>query len=149
MLCTSRGMAIRFHEEEVRAMGRSARGVKGISLSEGDKLIGMEVACPDRDVLIVSEKGYGKRTGVEEYRHQRRGGKGTIALKVSSKTGNLIGFRGVQSGDDLIMVTAQGIIIRQKVSDISRLGRYARGVTLIRLGEGDRVVSFARVPAKT
>ncbi len=149
LLGTTNGMCIRFSENDVRPMGRNARGVKGINLSSGDFLIGMQVVCADREVLVVSEKGFGKRTKVDEYRVQKRGGKGIYAMKVTSRTGNLVGFRGVRAGDELMLITAKGIIIRQQVSEISRISRYAQGVTLIKLGEGDRVVSMARVPGKT
>ena len=149
LLGTTKGLSIRFRESDVRTMGRSARGVKGITLSQEDAVIGMQVVCPERDVLVVSEKGFGKRTVVEEYRLQKRGGKGIYTLRVTPRTGPLVGFRGVQSGDELMLITAKGIIIRQQVSEISMISRYAQGVTLIKLDQGDRVVSLARVPAKT
>ncbi|UNC90618.1 DNA gyrase subunit A [Candidatus Contubernalis alkaliaceticus] len=149
LLATTRGLSIRFQESDVRTMGRAARGVKGITLSPEDLVIGMQVVCPERDILVVSEKGFGKRTAVEEYRLQKRGGKGIYTLKVTPRTGPLVGFRGVQSGDELMLITANGIIIRQQISEISMISRYAQGVTLIKLDTGDRVVSLARVPAKS
>ncbi|PKM79261.1 MAG: DNA gyrase subunit A, partial [Firmicutes bacterium HGW-Firmicutes-13] len=148
ILGTSQGKSIRFHEDDVRIMGRTARGVKGISLSKNDMLIGMEVICPDMKVLVVSEKGFGKRTNIEEYRIQSRGGKGIYTAKITDKTGPLIGFKGVRSEDDLILITANGIVIRQDMKYVSVQGRQTQGVTLIKVGEGDRVVSFARVPSK-
>lgn len=149
LLGTTNGMSIRFSESDVRSMGRNARGVKGIKLVKEDFLIGMQVVCQDRQVLVVSEKGFGKRTSVDEYRIQKRGGKGIYAMKVTPRTGPLVGFRGVRMGDELMLITANGIIIRQQVSEISKISRYAQGVTLIKLDEGDRVVSMARVPGKT
>ncbi|MDO9574230.1 MAG: DNA gyrase subunit A [Candidatus Contubernalis sp.] len=149
LLATTKGLSIRFKESDVRTMGRAARGVKGITLSPEDSVIGMQVVCPEQDVLVVSEKGFGKRTVVEEYRLQKRGGKGIYTLKVTPRTGPLIGFRGVQSGDELMLISANGIIIRQQISEISMISRYSQGVILMKLDEGDRVVSLARVPAKS
>lgn len=128
-------------------MGRQARGVKGIRLDKEDYLVGMEAVYPDMELIVVSEKGFGKRTPVSEYRKQSRGGKGIYTAKITSRTGSLVGFRGVHPQDELMIITAKGIVIRQEVKHISRQGRQTQGVTLIRIGEGDRVVSFARVPA--
>lgn len=147
LMGSSKGKCIRFHEEDVRVMGRQARGVKGIRLDEEDYLVGMEAVYPDMELIVVSEKGFGKRTPVSEYRKQSRGGKGIYTAKITSRTGSLVGFRGVHPQDELMIITAKGIVIRQEVKHISRQGRQTQGVTLIRIGEGDRVVSFARVPA--
>ncbi len=148
LMGTRKGKSIKFHENDVRTMGRTARGVKGIRLFEDDNVVGMETVCQNMDILAVTEKGFGKRTSVEEYRRQSRGGKGIYTADITSKTGPLIGFRGVRLEDDVMIITAKGIIIRQKAKQISRQGRQTQGVTLIKVGGGDRVVSYARVPAK-
>lgn len=148
ILGTTLGKSIRFSEKDVRIMGRQARGVRGIRLMENDELIGMEVVSPDMKVLVVSENGFGKMTNIEEYRAQRRGGKGIYTAKITDKTGHLIGFKGVRWEDDLMLITANGIVIRQEMKYISVMGRQTQGVILIKLDEGDRVVSLARAPSK-
>ena len=148
LMGTQKGKSIRFHEKDVRTMGRTARGVKGITLSEGDNVVGMDMVNENMDMLVVTEKGFGKRTAVKEYRTQSRGGKGIFTACITDKTGSLVGFRGVRLEDDVMIITARGIIIRQKAKQISRQGRQTQGVTLIKIGHGDRVVSYARVPAK-
>ncbi len=145
MLFTESGLAIRFDEKEVRPMGRTARGVKGIRLTKGDNLVEMVTLERDGHVLVVTEEGYGKRVRTEEFRAQIRGGKGLKAVGLTGGTGNLVGGKIVTSGDDLMIVTAKGVLIRQQVDGISILGRTARGMKLIRLDEGDRVVAGARV----
>ncbi|MFK3936719.1 DNA gyrase subunit A [Alkalihalobacillus sp. NPDC078783] len=142
---TRQGMAIRFHEEDVRLMGRTAGGVKGISLSEEDHVVGMDVVHSDQDVLIVSEKGYGKRTPMEEYRIQNRGGKGIKTSNITDKTGALISLKVVSLESDIMIITASGVIIRTKVEPISRTGRNTQGVKLIRVDEGEEVATVARV----
>lgn len=145
MLFTEKGLAIRFDERETRPMGRTARGVKGIRLTKGDNLMEMVTLERDGHVLIVTEEGFGKRTRTEEFRAQARGGKGIIAAGLTDKSGKLVGGKIVTPGDDLMIVTAKGVLIRQQVDEISIISRTARGLKLIRLDEGDRVVAVARV----
>lgn len=145
ILFTEGGLAIRFHETEIRSMGRTARGVKGIKLTKGDNLVEMVTLDRNGQVLLVTEEGYGKRTMTEEFRAQARGGRGVKAAGVSSVSGKLIGGKMVTPGDDLMIVTAKGVLIRQKVDGITLLGRTARGLKLIKLDDGDRVMAVARV----
>ena len=148
MLGTKSGMAIAFSEEDVRAMGRSARGVKGISLREGDEVVGMDLLRRNAEVLTVTEEGFGKRTSVEEYRTQSRGGKGIINLKVTEKTGPVVGIKVVNEDQELMLITAGGIVIRMNVADISVYGRSSQGVKLMSTGEEDQVVALATVEQK-
>ncbi len=140
-LATAGGKAIRFRETEVRPMGRSARGVIGMRLREGDELVAMEVLSGKPDILTVSRRGYGKRSALEEYRLQGRGGTGIINMRVTSRNGRVVAARGAAAEDQLLMITAQGKIIRMDVSDISRIGRATQGVRLIQLEEEDEVVA--------
>ncbi|ACB83607.1 DNA gyrase subunit A [Natranaerobius thermophilus] len=143
ILGTEQGLAIKFSEEEVRSMGRNSRGVKGISLKDNDRVIGMDIAQENSDLLIVSENGYGKRTPVSEYRTQSRGGKGIYTFKPSEKSGNLAGCIVVNEDEEIILVTAQGVINRQQVEGISQMSRRTQGVRLIKLKDDDQVVSLA------
>lgn len=142
---TKKGMAIRFRETDVRKMGRSATGVKGITLGPGDEVVGMGTVCGSEDILMVTEKGYGKRTPVSEYRLQTRGGKGIKTGNITSKNGELVALKPVNEKDDLMMITESGVIIRMAVKDISVTGRIAQGVRLIRLNENEKVSTVARV----
>lgn len=142
---TKKGMAIRYNENDVRPMGRTAAGVKAISLDPGDEVIGIGIAGDQDDVLIVTEKGFGKRTPCDEYRRQTRGGKGLRTCHITEKNGDLVAMRTVAENEDLMIITANGVIIRTPVSGISRLGRNTMGVTLIRVGEGDSVSTIARI----
>lgn len=137
---TSDGMLIRFHEQDVRSMGRTAAGVKAISLSEEDQVVGMEIAEDNMDVLIVTRNGYGKRTPIEEYRIQTRGGKGLKTCNITDKNGKLIALKSVQGEEDIMLITVAGVLIRMPVDQISRMGRNTQGVKLIRL-EGDQEVA--------
>ncbi len=139
---TYNGMAIRFNEKDVRSMGRVTRGVKAITLRENDYIIGMCLANEDTQLLAVTENGYGKRTELSEYRVQNRGGVGIKTYKCSDVTGNVIGIRSVKDGEDIIMITSEGIIIRIPASGISTIGRSTKGVRLMRLNEGVKVVSM-------
>ncbi len=139
---TYNGMAIRFNEKDVRSMGRVTRGVKAITLREGDYIIGMCLATEDTQLLAVTENGYGKRTELSEYRVQNRGGVGIKTYKCSEVTGNVIGIRSVKDGEDIIMITSEGIIIRIPASGISTIGRSTKGVRLMRLNDGVKVVSM-------
>ncbi|QSZ27378.1 DNA gyrase subunit A [Aceticella autotrophica] len=142
---TSNGYSIRFSEKNVRHMGRTARGVKAISLREGDMVVGMDLVSPDKDILIVTENGFGKRTELKEYSLQKRAGKGLIAIKLSKKTGKLVAIRSVHQDDEIMIISANGILIRINVSDISKMHRGTKGVTLMKLDKGDRVVSTALI----
>ncbi|OQW30332.1 MAG: DNA gyrase subunit A [Nitrospira sp. SG-bin1] len=148
LLGTRQGITIRFKEEEVRPMGRTAYGVKGITLEEGNEVIGMETITPDSttSILTVTEGGYGKRTPVGEYRIQGRGGKGIISVKTTERNGLAIGFLQVRDGDEIMLIAAQGKVLRCKVEDIREIGRNTQGVRILDLdGEGDRVVGVARL----
>ena len=145
LLATRRGQSIRFDEEEVRPMGRSATGVRGIRLRQDDELISMEIVDPDStvDILAVTEKGFGKRTPLNDYRTQGRGGSGTIAIKTTGKNGPVVSTLKVDADDDVMIVSASGMIVRLKTRDIRRSGRSTQGVRLIDLAEGDRVMGAA------
>lgn len=144
-LSTRKGKAIRFPESDVRSMGRTATGVRGISLSKHDYVIGMDIVHDEFTVLTVTEKGYGKRSDVERYRPQRRGGKGLINIKCTPKRGDAVGMLQVNVHDDIMMITASGKIIRMSVSTISVTGRNTQGVALQWLSDSDKVVAIARV----
>jgi DNA gyrase subunit A len=145
LLATRQGMSIRFPERDVRAMGRSARGVRAISLAEGDEVVGAEVVAPGSFILTVTERGYGKRTAESAYRAQRRGGKGLIDIKTTERNGPVVGVRQVTGEDEVMVITSGGIMIRSPVADIRPIGRNTQGVRLIDLDEGDRVVAIARL----
>ncbi len=148
LIGTRRGITIRFREDEVRPMGRTAYGVKGITLEEGDHVIGMETITPDSTtaILTVTEGGYGKRTPVTEYRVQGRGGKGIISVKTTERNGLAVGFLQVRDGDQVMVMAAHGKVLRCRVDDIREIGRNTQGVRLLELeGGDDRVVSVARL----
>ena len=146
---TREGVAIRFHEQEVRVMGRSAGGVRAIKLEKGDAVVGAVVLRrTGATILVATENGFGKRSEVEDYRTSHRGGKGIITMKTTEKTGKMIAIKEVVDKDDVVIVTANGIIIRQHASDIRVAGRNTQGVRLIKLGEGDTVADVAAVPAE-
>ena len=134
---TKDGLLIRFHETDVRSMGRTATGVKGITLSDGDEVVGMDILEEKDDILIVTKKGFGKRTGADEYRIQSRGGKGIKTCNITDKNGDLVAVQAVTGEEDIMVITAAGVVIRMDVGQISRLGRNTMGVKLIRLGAGD------------
>jgi DNA gyrase subunit A len=145
VLGTREGKAIRFNESTVRPMGRTASGVKGISLAKGDKVVGMVVVRRDGTLMVVTSKGYGKRSSISDYRITARGGKGIITLKTSPKVGHLLAIMDVLDSDDILLITANGLVIRQKVEDINVIGRNTQGVRLIRLDDDDQVADVARV----
>ncbi len=148
LLGTKKGITIRFKEDEVRPMGRTAHGVRGITLEEGNEVIGMETITPDSttQILTVTEGGYGKRTPVTEYRIQGRGGKGIISVKTSERNGLAIGFLQVRDGDEIMLMAAQGKVLRCKVDEFREIGRNTQGVRILDLeGAGDRVVAVARL----
>ncbi len=143
---TGAGMSIRFPESDVRAMGRTAYGVRGISLREGDTVVAMEVLKPGGTILSVTEQGYGKRTELEEYRVQSRGGIGIINIQTSDRNGRVVGLTQVTDTDELMVITQQGKTLRMAASGIRTIGRATQGVTLIDTEGTDRVVSIARLP---
>jgi DNA gyrase subunit A len=145
---TRKGQAIRFSTKDVRPMGRTAQGVRGINLGKSDQVIGMDLVRENADLLIVTENGYGKRTPIAEYRGQNRGGKGIQTVRANKRNGKVVGIKMVRADDDVMIITAEGIIIRMAVHDISQMGRSTQGVTLIRLEEHDKVVALARVAQK-
>ena len=144
-MATERGYAIRFPETDVRPMGRAATGVRGIELREGDRVVGMEVLTEDGDILTVSENGYGKRTALGEYRQQGRGGLGILNLDLTAKTGPVVGVKQVRQGDEAVLMTQTGMIIRIAISDMRTIGRATQGVRLMDLDDGDRLVALAVV----
>ncbi|MGF9963824.1 DNA gyrase subunit A [Bacillus rhizoplanae] len=141
---TSNGMLIRFHEEDVRSMGRNAAGVKAITLGDDDQVVGMEIVEENMDVLIVTKNGYGKRTSVEEYRLQSRGGKGLKTCNITDKNGKLIAVKSVNGEEDIMLITAAGVLIRMPVDQISQMGRNTQGVRLIRLEDDQEVATVAK-----
>lgn len=148
ILVTKFGQCIRFHESDVRQTGRVSMGVRGINLQDEDEVIGMQLSCQGDYLLIVSEKGMGKRTSVGEFTCQNRGGKGVKCYKITEKTGDVIGARAVNEDNEVMLITTEGIIIRIACADISILGRITSGVKLINLTEGVTVASVAKVRDK-
>src|SRR6195256_1825109 len=145
---TTSGMAIRFEEGDVRPMGRTAYGVRGITLRDDDVVVAMEVVKPGGTLLTVTERGYGKRTEIDEYRVQSRGGVGIINISTSDRNGVVVGVSYVQDGDELLVITQQGMILRLLTDDVRSIGRATQGVTIIDLEENDKVVSIARLVEK-
>jgi DNA gyrase subunit A len=145
---TRDGMSIRFEETDVRPMGRTAYGVRGITLRDDDIVVGMEVVKPGGTVLTVTESGFGKRTEIDEYRVQSRGGVGVINITTSERNGLVVGVSYVQTGDELLVITQQGMILRLLTDDVRSIGRATQGVTIIDLEENDKVVSIARLVEK-
>ena len=142
---TRSGMAIRFAETDVRVMGRSAYGVRGISLRAKDSVVAMTVARPGGTLLTVTDRGFGKRTKLEEYRVQSRGGIGIININTSQRNGLVSGIVYVENDDELMLITQQGKILRMLTAAIRPIGRATQGVRLIGIGDGDNVVSIARL----
>ncbi|RST28170.1 DNA gyrase subunit A [Chryseobacterium lacus] len=147
MIATKNGKCIRFPEEKARAVGRGSIGVRGITLEDNDEVIGMIIAedVANESVLVVSEKGYGKRTAVEDYRITNRGGKGVITLNVTEKTGNLIAIQNVKDGDGLMIINKSGVAIRMSVDELRVMGRNTQGVKLINLKNNDEIAAIAKV----
>jgi len=148
ILVTEKGMAIRFSEKDVRPMGRTSMGVMGIRLDDDDKVISMVPYFENTTLLVVTANGFGKRTDLDEYKVQNRGGKGVLTYRVTEKTGLLVGAMSVSEDDDLLLISSDGTIIRMPVSDISVLSRVTQGVTLMRTSEDNKVVSLTRIPAE-
>jgi DNA gyrase subunit A len=145
VLATQHGLSIRFHEQDVREMGRDTTGVKGIELSKDDRLIGMVVIKREANLLVVTEKGMGKCSPIDEYRVQRRGGKGIITVHRTDKTGDAVSIKEVLPDDELMLITKQGIAIRMPVKGIRVAGRNTQGVRLVNLEAHDLVMDVARV----
>jgi len=145
VLGTQDGMAIRFDEKQVRPMGRVSRGVRGIKLRAKDAVVGMVIAEEGASLLTVCEKGYGKRTSFDDYRPQGRGGLGLINIKASERNGKVVALKAVKEGDELMMITANGIIIRTGLDDVREIGRNTQGVRLIKISAGDKLVAAAKI----
>jgi DNA gyrase subunit A len=143
LIATKQGQSIRFHEQQVRAMGRGAGGVKAIELVEGDEVVGLARTEPERSwVLAVCARGYGKRTALEEFRPQNRGGKGIILIDASDRNGPVVGIALVKPEDEIMLITDRGQTIRTAVSGVRETGRNAQGVKLMSVGDDERVVAF-------
>lgn len=151
IMVTKLGMCIRFNETDVRSTGRSSQGVIGMNLMDGDEVIGMQMDTQGEDLLIVSENGMGKRTSMEEFTPQRRGGKGVKCYKINSKTGNVVGMKAVNSDHEIMLISTEGIVIRLECDSISELGRITSGVKLMRMDEAKdiTVASIAKVRDKS
>ena len=145
MLATANGVTIRFPEEQVRCVGRDSTGVRGIELEDGDVVCSLEVVEPEGTFLIATERGYGKRTGFEEFRTQHRGGKGIIGIQTSDRNGRVVAAHAVHENESLIMITANGMMVRSPIAGIRVIGRNTQGVRLINLEEGDTLVSASVV----
>jgi len=146
VLAARSGQAIRFEEEKVRAMGRTAAGVRGINISETNKVVGMvTVSDENSQILVVSEKGYGKRSSLDEYRLTNRGGKGVRTLNVTEKTGELVTVKNVTDNDQLMIINKSGVIIRFSISELRVMGRATQGVRIIKLNETDEISSVAKI----
>lgn len=148
ILAAKEGKSIRFEEDAVRAIGRTAAGVRGMSLEDGDNLIGMLTIEPDEqnEILVVSENGYGKRTDIDDYRVQSRSGKGVKTIQITEKTGKLISIQSVSDQNDLMIITRSGVTIRMPVADIRLTGRAAQGVKVINLRGDDSIASVTAIP---
>jgi DNA gyrase subunit A len=147
-LGTRDGMAIRFDETDVRSMGRTAYGVRGISLREDDQVVAMEVVREGGTLLTVAQNGYGKRTELEEYRLQSRGGVGIINIQANERNGKVVGIAYVQDDDEVLLITQQGMILRMRAGDTRKIGRATQGVRMIEMEEGDEVVAIAKLAEK-
>ena len=146
-LVTAKGQCIRFHETDVRVTGRVSMGVIGMKLNEGDKVVGMQMHTQGESLLIISEKGMGKRTLIEEFSPQNRGGKGVLCYKITEKTGDIVGAKLVHDDHDVMIITTEGVVIRISVDDISLIGRNTSGVKLMSIDQDSdiSVASIAKV----
>lgn len=145
ILVTAGAQSIRFHENEVRPMGRTAQGVKGITLDDDDRVVGMTTANDGKELLVVTEKGFGKKTSLDEYRGQSRGGKGIKTLKITERNGRIVGALAVSQTDELMLITENGSVIRLDVTELPQLGRNTQGVTLIKLDDNDMVSAVTKI----
>ncbi|MEN6430262.1 MAG: DNA gyrase subunit A [Coriobacteriales bacterium] len=148
VMVSAGGKAIVFDEADVRPMGRDTTGVRGMNLADGDYVLGMEIAPDDSELFVVTERGYGKRTPLSEYPVQRRGGMGVKTIQVTPKKGRLAGMKVVMPGHELMLISEEGVVIRVRAEDVSRLGRSTQGVKVMNVAESDRVSAIARVVAK-
>jgi len=145
LIASKGGKSIRFPESHVRAMGRTAAGVRGITLQPGDSVIGMEILSPDATILTVTERGYGKRTPLDDYRLQKRGGQGVITIRTTERNGQVVGVAQVVDDDQVMLITDGGKVLRCRVSGISTMGRATQGVRVMDLAPEERLVSVARL----
>jgi DNA gyrase subunit A len=145
LIASKNGKSIRFPESDVRPMGRTAAGVRGMTLGSGDEVVGMEILSPGATILTVTERGYGKRTPLEDYRVQRRGGQGVITIRTSDRNGSVVGVAQVVGDDEVMLITDGGKVLRCRVSGISTMGRATQGVRLMDLAPGEKIVSVARL----
>ncbi len=150
MIAAKSGKSIRFEEAKTRPMGRNASGVRGITLRDDkDEVVGMvSIADDDSDILVVSEKGYGKRSKLDDYRITNRGGKGVKTINITEKTGGLVAIKNVTDEDDLMIINKSGITIRMGVSDLRVMGRATQGVKLINIKENDSIAAVAKVQSE-
>ncbi|MBE0477431.1 MAG: DNA gyrase subunit A [Coriobacteriia bacterium] len=148
MLVASSGKAIKWDESEARPMGRDTTGVRGMTVKGEDRVLGMEIAPPDSELFVVTERGYGKRTPVGEYPQHHRGGQGVKTIQVTEKKGPLAGMKIVLPGQELMLISEEGVVIRVRAEDISKLGRSTQGVKVMNVGPADRVSAIARVSSK-
>ena len=145
ILASKGGKSIRFTEDQVRPMGRTAIGVRGMKLSEGDEVVGMEILSPGATVLTVTERGYGKRTPLEEYRLQSRGGQGIITIRTSERNGLVVGVGQVLEDDQVMLITNGGKVLRCAATSISKMGRATQGVRVMDLGASETLMAMARL----
>jgi DNA gyrase subunit A len=147
MLFASNGKAVRFAENEVRAMGRTATGVRGMRLAEGDQVRSLIVVEGDGDILTASERGFGKRTPVEDYPRKGRGTQGVIALAASARNGALVGAIQLSEQHEILLISDKGTLVRTRASEVSQVGRNTQGVTLMRVGDGEKLIALQRLDA--
>ncbi|MCH2172604.1 DNA gyrase subunit A [Myxococcota bacterium] len=145
IIASRTGKSIRFPENQVRAMGRTAAGVRGMSLADGDSVVGMEILAPGATILTVTERGYGKRTPLDHYRLQRRGGQGVITIRTTDRNGEVVGVNQVLDDDEVMLITDTGKVLRSRVSGISTMGRATQGVRVMNLSDDEKLVSMARL----
>ena len=145
MLFSAQGKSIRFKEADVRAVGRTAIGVRGMKLSDKDEVVSLIVADDNSPILTATEQGYGKRTELEEYRAQARGGSGVISIKTSDRNGQVVGAIQVTDEDEMMLISDQGTLVRARAADVSVIGRNTQGVTLINIAKGEKLVSVAKI----
>ena len=145
LLATHKGYSIRFKASNIRAIGRTGRGVRGIKLREGDRVVGAEIVEPGHMLLTVTDRGYGKRTRLEEYSIQGRGGYGVMTIRCNEKTGSVIAIHQVTDNEELLLITASGNIVRLKVGEVSVIGRNTQGVRLVVVAKDNRVVSVEKL----
>ena len=145
MLVSDAGKAAHFSESEVRSMGRTAQGVRGIRLEKDQSVISLIIPEEEASILTVSENGYGKRSSVDDFRKTRRGAKGVIAMQTSERNGQLIGASQVTDEDELMLITNKGMLVRTKVSEINVIGRNTQGVTVIRLKDDENLINIAPI----